>query len=252
MLDLQKASMWKRISAAMFDGILLGVAAVLLAWLLSIALGFDTHYQALTDSYARYGAEYGVDFNLSLEEYEALSPEDSQALEAAYDALGRDEEAAYAYSMVIQLSLTIASLGIFLAFMIMEFTVPMCFGNGQTFGKKIFGIGLMRTDGVKISALPLFVRTALGNYAVETMIPVLILIMLYFNIIGLTGTLVLGLLLLIQAVLLIVTRTNSPIHDLLASTVCIDVASQMIFDTREAMIAYKEKIHAEQVARADY
>ena len=39
--DLQKASMWKRISAAMFDGILLGIAAVLFAWLLSLALGFD-------------------------------------------------------------------------------------------------------------------------------------------------------------------------------------------------------------------
>lgn len=250
--DLQKASMWKRISAGMFDGILLGVVAVLFAWLLSVALGFDKHYGVLTESYARYGAEYGVNFDMSLNDYETMSEETRKALEAAYAALGQDERAVYAWNMVIQLTLTITSLGIFLAYLMMEFTVPMVFGNGQTFGKKIFGIGLMRKDGVKISGIVLFVRTVLGKYAVETMIPVFILIMMYFNTLGLGGTLVLLLLLAIQAVLIIATHTNSLLHDQLASTVCIDVASQMIFDSREALIAYKEKVHAEQAARASY
>ena len=250
--DLQKASMWKRISAGMFDGILLGVVAVLFAWLLSIALGFDVHYQALNDSYARYGEEYGVSFDMSLTDYETMTEETAQALDAAYAALGQDEAAVYAWNMVLQLTLTIASLGIFLAFLVMEFTVPMVLGNGQTLGKKMFGIGLMRTDGVQVNGIAMFVRTALGKYAVETMIPVLILIMLYFNMIGLTGTAVLGLMLIVQAVLVLATRRNALLHDCLASTVCIDVGSQMIFKSREAMIAYKEKAHAEQAARAPY
>ena len=42
------------------------------------------------------------------------------------------------------------------------------------------------------------------------------------------------------------------LHDLMANTVAIDLASQMIFDTPEAMIAYKEKVHAEMAARESY
>ena len=42
------------------------------------------------------------------------------------------------------------------------------------------------------------------------------------------------------------------IHDLLAGTVVVDYMSQMIFDTPEAMIAYKEKIAAEQALKEPY
>ena len=73
MYDLQKASMWKRISAFLFDAILLGIAAVLFAWCLSTALGYDRYNEALDAAYARYGEMYGVNLNLSLTEYDALS-----------------------------------------------------------------------------------------------------------------------------------------------------------------------------------
>lgn len=249
--DLQKASMWKRISAGMFDGILLGIAAVLFAWLLSVALGFDVHYDVLTDGYARYGEEYGVNFDLSLTEYEGLSEDESQRLSDAYAALAADDEVLYAYNMLIQLTLLITSLGVLLAYAALEFTLPLILGNGQTIGKRIFGLGVMRSDDVRISPVFLFIRTFLGKYAIETMVPLLILVMLYFGSIGMAGTLVLGLLLLLEIVLMLATRTNSPIHDCLASTVCIDFASQMIFKTREDMIEYKKRRHAEQAARQE-
>ena len=51
---------------------------------------------------------------------------------------------------------------------------------------------------------------------------------------------------------MISTPTNSLIHDLLANTVVVDYASQMIFETREDMIHYKEKIHAEMAAKQEY
>jgi len=252
MYDLQKASMWKRISAFLFDGILLGIAAVLFAWLLSVALNFDGHYAPLNESYAAYGEAYGVNFSMSLSEYENLTEAELENVNAAYTALGADEKAVYAYNMVIQLTLTITSLGLLLAFIVMEFTVPMLFGNGQTLGKKIFGIGLMHTNGVRIKPVTLFIRTILGKYAIETMVPVLILVMIYFGSIGIVGTLVLGLILLTQVILLISTHTNSMIHDVLAKTVTVDYASQMIFDTYEDLIAYKQKEHAEKVASQPY
>ena len=46
---------------------------------------------------------------------------------------------------------------------------------------------------------------------------------------------------------MIATKTNSTIHDILAKTVVVDLSSQMIFDSEEAMIDYKTKLHAEQI-----
>lgn len=250
--DLQKASMWKRISAYLFDGIMLSIAAVLFAWLLSVALGVDGHQAVLEERYDAYEMQYGVSFDLSLAEYEALSAEQSQALNDAYAALGQDEEAVYAYNMVIQLTILITTFGILLAFMVLEYTVPMVLGNGQTLGKKIFGVALMRAEGIRINGVSLFIRTLLGKYAIETMIPVLILLMLYFGVMGVAGTVILLVLALVQVVMLIVTKTNSAIHDFLANTVAVDLASQMIFNTREDMIAYKQKMHAERAAKQPY
>lgn len=248
MLDLQRASLWKRISAFLFDGIVLGVTAVLLGWFLSAALGFDGYSARLDACYERYGAEYGVDFHMTLEAYEGLTEAETQNLEKAYQALGADGEATYVYQMLIQLTLTITSVSLLLAYLALEFFVPLALKNGQTLGKKIFGIGLMRTEGVKISAVSLFIRTILGKYTVETMVPVLILLMLYFGSVGLAGTLLVGLMALAQLVLVFSTRNHSLIHDLLAGTVAVDIASQMIFDSREALLAYREKAHAEKVA----
>lgn len=251
-LDLQKANMWKRISAFLFDGILLGIVVVGFALAISSAAHFDTYSQKVSDSYAKYEAEYGIVFDITLEEYESMTEAEAANYDAAYDALLADGEAMHAYNMVVNLTLLITSVSLLLAYAVMEFFIPLAFGNGQTLGKKIFGIGVMRTDFIRITTMQLFIRTFLGKYTIETMIPVLILLMIFFNTIGLTGTVILGLLLLLQVILIIATKTNSPIHDLLAGTVAVDISSQMIFIDTDALIAYKQKIHAEKAARREY
>ena len=45
--DLQKASIWKRTAAWLFDGILLGILAVACGVLVSWLLGYDAHSAAL-------------------------------------------------------------------------------------------------------------------------------------------------------------------------------------------------------------
>ena len=250
--DLQKASMCKRISAGLFDGILLSVVVVLFAWLLSVALGFDGHMNALEEKYAQYAAEYGVNFNLTLTEYEGMSAEEIEHLNTAYAALSGDKDAVYAYNMVIQLTLLIATIGILMGYLLMEFFIPLWIGNGQTLGKKIFGIGLMRTEGIRINGVSLFIRTVLGKYTIETMVPVLIVLMIFLGSLGLTGTIIVGLILLLQLGLIIFSRNRSLIHDFLATTVAVDIGSQMIFDTKEDLIAYKQKVHAEKVAKQAY
>ncbi len=250
--DLQKASMWKRISAFLFDVILLGIVVAGFAFLLSAVFGFDKHNSALDAAYAKYEAEYGIVFDITEEEYLQKSEAELQAWNDAYEALTKDEEAMYSYNMVVNLTLVISTLAILLAYLVLEFAVPVKFGNGQTLGKKIFGVAVMRIDGVKVTPPLLFIRTVLGKFTIETMIPVLILVMLFFNMIGIVGIIILGLILLLQIILLISTHTNSCIHDVLAKTVAVDMASQMIFESEEEMIAYKNKVHAEKVARQNY
>ena len=58
--DLQKANMLKRISAAMLDGILLGILAVGFGFLLSLATGYDAGYTHLKSFYSRYETEYHI------------------------------------------------------------------------------------------------------------------------------------------------------------------------------------------------
>lgn len=250
--ELQKASMWKRISAFLFDVIILGIVAVLLGWGLSALLNYDSYSRIVTDSYTRYSEEYGVDLRLTQKEYEALPEEEARKVDAGFAALNADGNALRANQMMLQLSVMIISLGFFFAYLIMEFFIPLKLGTGQTLGKKIFGIGLMKTDGVKVNGVTMFIRAILGKYAIETMVPVLIILMIYWGTIGVVGPAVIFLILIVEAVVMISTRTNSLIHDLLANTVVIDAASQRIFDSPEARAAYKAKIAAELAERQEY
>lgn len=246
--DLQKAGVLKRAAAWLLDIILLVVLACGIGMILSAALNYDQHSQALEACYERYEKEFGIDFDV----YADLTEEEQARFEAANAALQKDTQALKAYNMVVNLSLTIVSLSILLSYLALEFAVPLLFGNGQTMGKKVFGIGLIRVDGVKISTFALFVRTVLGKYTVETMIPVLMAMMIFIGTIGILGpAIVLGLLIL-QVALIITSPTNSALHDHMAATVAVDLASQMIFATPEELVEYKKQVHAEQVKKQSY
>ena len=250
--QLQKASLWKRISAALFDVILLGIVIVGAAYLLSLVTGYDGYSQTVSDAYAQYEQQYGVTFELTQEEFAALSEEELSRYEEAYQALCDDGGAMYAYNMLVNLTLVVSSISILIGYLVTEFAVPLLLGDGRTPGKKIFGLALMRTDGIRVTGPLLFIRTILGKYTVETMVPVLILIMIFFNMAEATAVLSLGGILLLELILMIATRTNSLIHDLLAKTVVVDYASQRIFASEEELLEYKKRLHAERAARQEY
>lgn len=250
--DLQKAGLRKRISAGIFDGMLAAMLAVGVAFLLSLAFGYDSQNETLNAAYEKYETQYGVTFNISVEQYDAMTEEEKANYQAAYDALVSDEEAMHTYNVVVNLMLLMTSLGILAGIVLMEFVVPLFFGNGQTLGKKIFGICLMRTDGVKLNTMQLFVRTVLGKFAIETMIPVYILLMLFMGAANIFNLLLLAAIALAQAVIVVVTRNNSLIHDLLAGTVVVDYASQRIFTSTQDLIEYQKRVAAERAAREKY
>ena len=248
-IELQKANMWKRISAALFDLILWGMLAVGLAFLLSVILGYDGRAAELESKYAEYEARYGIAFDISSEEYEAMTEQERADYETALSAFSEDGEAGYLYTLLINLTLVIITFGILLSCLILELLVPLLFGNGQTLGKKVFGIGVMRADAVKITPTMLFVRTVLGKYTLETMIPVLLTLMIFFGVVGIEGTLVILALAAVQLVLPAVTKHRAVIHDLLAQSVTVDLSSQMIFENAEARMEYLKTRAAEEAAR---
>lgn len=248
--------MWKRISAWLFDSILLITVAVLFGAILSSVMGFDGYYRQLDEAYNRYESQYGIDFQITQEAYDKLTQEEKEQYQATYDqayeALIADEEAMYVYDMVINQVMLIMSIGILLAVALMEFVIPLCFGNGQTLGKKIFSIGVMRSDSIKLTTIQLFIRTILGKYAVEIMVPVFVLILLFLGAMDVIGLAILAGLLIGQLICLLTTRERKSIHDLLAGTAVVDIASQRIFKSTQELIDYTKKVHAERAARQDY
>lgn len=250
--DLQRASMWKRLSAWLLDAILLCIAATLMACILSAVLNYDSYSARLDTRYAYYEEKYGVSRDVTQAQLDAMTPGELANLEAASRELSEDEEALYAYSMMFQLMIVIASLSLLLAYLVLDFAVPLALGNGQTIGKKIFGIGVMRQNGVRVNGVCMFIRTVLGKFAIETVIPVIMALMLFFGAIGAVGWLFIIAILLAEIVLLAATRERCAIHDKLANTVTVDLASQMIFSSPEELLAYKQKAAAQKAANQAY
>ncbi len=251
-MDLQKAGLWKRIAAWIFDLILLGVLATGIAFLLSVQSGYDDYSQKLENSYAAYETQFGTAFHITQEQYNVMTQEEKLLYNQAYQALRADQAVVRIYNTVLNLSLLITTLGIFFATVILEFIIPLLLNNGQTVGKKIFAIGLVRPDSVQISALQLFVRTLLGKFTIETMIPVYIALMLLWGTVNLFGLVILLALLLGQVICIGTTKTNSAIHDLLAGTVAVDLPSQKVFCSSQDLTNYTKCVHAERASGQDY
>ena len=110
----------------------------------------------------------------------------------------------------------------------------------------------MRVDGVKISFFQLFVRSILGKYTCETMIPAFLILLLLLNIMPLAAIVGIALILIIQLATTMFSYLHTPIHDLISGTVTVDFASQRIFNSAEELLEYKKKIHTEAAERAEY
>lgn len=250
--DVQKASMLRRVPAWMLDMILLVVLATGFIAGMSYLLDIDSQIDKMDAVYRHYEQEYGVNFTISAEEYEKLTDQEREMYEQANVALSQDTEAQATYEMLMNLTLITLSVSILGAFVILEFVVPLLLKNGQTLGKKAFGVGLMRKDGIKITPFMVFARSILGKYTVETMIPVLMLVGMFFNGGGGLSLILLGAFLLAQIIVPLATPNKTAIHDLMACTVTVDLASQMIFDSPEEQLEYYKRIHEENAAQADY
>ncbi len=226
----------------------LGFAAIL-----SAVVGYDKQTEQLQSYYTKYEETYGVDLDISEEDYQKLTEEEKSKHEAASNAFKADKEVLAVYSVIASLTLVVLSFSVLLGILSIYFIVPLFFKNGQTLGKKVFGLAVVRSNLVKASTPVLFVRTLFGLYAIETMFPIFLLAMVYFGLLnGFIGIITIALLFVLQIGVMIASKTNSSIHDLLSDTVVVDFASQRVFDSQGALEGYIKEQQAIEAQNAAY
>ena len=247
-VDIQKGSFWKRISAFLFDKILLFILAIGAATLLSLIFQYDQRLDEYREIRASIEEEYGISFGITEEEYNSYDDAAKARYDAAYEALNANKDAVRLYGLISNFALLIVTFSFLAAYLILEFMIPMLLKNGMTLGKKIFGLAVMKQNSVRISGPVLFVRTILGKYAVELMIPTFVIIKLFLG----QGNIFLFILLilvpLVNLVLVIATQNNCFLHDLLSVTCVVDYSSQRIFNTEQEMIDYVREQHEKEEA----
>lgn len=252
--DIQKAGLLRRFSAALLDFFLIVILAAGVMYLMGLITGIGGAAETLKAYYEEYGERYDVNFYISDEEFSKLPEEERARYDEVYKQIFVEHpDAMAAYKNTQNSPMLIITFSLLIPVLVFEFIIPLCLKNGKTVGKKVFNLGVVFKNSVKISKAALFIRAILGKFTIELMVPVILLLMVfYYNIMGIVGLIVLGLLLVMQIVILIATKTNSLIHDVLANTVVVDMQTQMVFDSVEELTEYKEALHQEEVEKAKY
>ena len=276
MFELKKAGFFKRASALLLDAILLAVLSTGFMWIISLICNFDaawktatndtlawesfrtTYVQSVADYYG-YGYVPGDDISDDIVTIEVDGNVQSLPVDELIKKLQDDdsksaemEEAYQAYQNLtpynivnvrirysLSLLFVIISIGVLIAYLILEFILPIILKNGQTVGKKVFSICLVRANCVKISVLSLFARTLVGKYAIETMFPIMLVLLFIFGRLGVLAVVLLAAITLLNVILFFATKNRLPIHDAIAGTVAVDMTIQMIFQSEEELAEKK-------------
>ena len=256
-IDLQKASIGKRIIAFIFDFICVITIAVGLMIPFSAAVGYNDYADKLDIITEEYRKDYNFP-DITSDEYDKLSAEEKDAYANSYktaikdadEALNKDKESRYILDMTLHLFLLTAIIPLLISFLLYEFALPLFLKNGQTLGKKIFGIALMHKEGIRVKNIQLFIRALFGKYVIETMLVLFVIV--YFGSSTVIGLIFLLIYVVAQIICMVSSHSNSPIHDLMAGTVAVDMASQRIFETHDQLIEHNKKIAAERAKRQTY
>ena len=277
MFELKKIGVIKRFSALLLDAILLAVLSTGFMFVISLICNYSGQEAKAIDYYNQWD-EFRKDYIPEVAEHYGFTYEESEdgesytitkvdengdvksaSLDEVINALATDEHKSdrmeeifatyqklptilavntqyeYLYSMLF----TIVSVGILLAYLVLEFIIPIILKNGQTVGKKVFNICLVKPNCVKITNISLFARTLIGKYAIETMFPILLVFLFLFGGIGVLAIILLAAITLLNVILFIATKNNTPIHDVIAVTVAADKSLQMIFESEEDLAEKK-------------
>ena len=239
----------------MFDAMMVFVLSLAIMLGLHAILQIDAKIDKLNAYRTEYAAELGLDLDISTEEYDAMTEEDRKVYDDLYLELNKkmaqNEDVMNLNANIITLISITVTGSLLVGTAIWYFVIPIFFKHGRTLGKKIFGLAVVRTNGVKLTNPVLFARSLIGFYAIETMFPLTLILMTLFGALGIVGFITVGLFLVLQIFVMAYTKTNSCIHDLLSDTVVVDMASQQIFETQDERTEYDKAEAARKAAEAE-
>lgn len=248
-VELQKADFWKRLAAWLLDFMLACILVIGIGTLLSWAFDYDGTLDKYESMYNGYIQQYDLE-DVDISNPASLTEEQQVRYDQAAIAMNSDTELLRLRELIPNLMLLFVTVSLMVTVLLLEFAVPMLMKNGRTVGKRVFGLGVVRVDGVQISGFQMFVRTAVGKFAIELMVPIYAI--LYFGLASLAGMILVGGIFLAQVICLFATKTNSALHDQLAASVVVDLNSQRVFKNPTELIEYTKRIHAEKAKNADY
>ena len=287
MYELKRIGIVKRASAWLLDAILLAVLVTGFMFVISLICNFSGEqekYFTASEQWEEFTEEYGEsiagyfgctfekegdsrvmrkdgevysfvavmnDFDSLNGEFDLTNPyaaEVANAYEVYKDFVIKPIGELYAQNnYLFSLLFMMVSVGVALAYLVLEFILPLIFKNGQTVGKNVFGICLVRANCVKMGNVQLFARTFIGKFAIETMFPVLLVFMVFFGWLGWLGIILPVALFALNAILFLFTKNKTPIHDILVGTVAVDSKIQVIFQSEEELVKTKTLQHLDSV-----
>ena len=227
MLEIKKAGLVKRGIAALVDLILIAALCIGVGFVVSPMTNYDEKIQEYEELIDEYTEKYGIDTELTQEQFDKMTKEEQDAynmrVEEANAALNEDEYALELYYDIIVLSLFNVTVYILVAYLVLGFVVPLLFGNGQTIGKKLFGIGSVSFSGNRINIIQLLVNSGIKGVSLW-----LVPAMYCFAFMDLGVSFVhlryaIALLCLINIICFLATKNRLWLHNVISGTVCADV-----------------------------
>jgi len=208
----------KRAFAGAIDVLLIAILTVFIAMPMSKLTGFESARADVGAVSARIKEESGISADLTPQEYQNLTDEQIQKYEAGWIEYFNEEENIRTYNrMVVGSYLTVLG-SILVAVLILELAIPLFLGDGQTLGKKMMGLVVIRMSGEQVDTLGIIARALLGKYLVEIAVPVFTVLAIYNgNSSGRSSFMIVGLF-LAQAACMGLTRERRLIHDFLSGT----------------------------------
>ncbi len=238
---LQKAPFFKRLLALMLDWIFIVILIFTCVIPMSFLMKVDEYSEKFDHYYSEYEKKYGVKFDLTEEQFNAMTEEELKLYEEAYNALTSDEEANKAHDALFKRILGSIELSILAAYLVMDVLFPLMLKNGQTLGKRVFNLAVLRTGGEPVSMLTILSRTVIGKFTVQTAIPALVVCSILMGSLNPVGIFYVIAILVANIVLLI--KKGKTLHDILVDTIVVVVPARASRAKKEEeSFAHKAKI----------
>jgi uncharacterized RDD family membrane protein YckC len=227
-IAIQSASLSKRFSAFLTDIFVFAILFLLTARLFSALFGYDSGRHSLEAAYQSYADKYGISLDITEEEFEKLSSSQKELYYLADEEIAKDSDLNALYKRITILGISTLTASILLSCIISELIIPLFLKNGQTLGKKAFGIALTDKSSRKIKNSALFIRAMLGKFLLGYFLFALCIYMTLFGIFTPFPSLILILVFFFNAILCLLTKNKISLADILSGTVVCDLECQII------------------------